>query len=451
MIKFEIQWWGLLLLILGIGACDLLGDNPQESADSVNDSSPWEITYHQQIKPMMASHCTACHTVGGFAPFPLENYNQVHYYREFIRFVINNRIMPPWGAEEGGECNQHYENSLWLSDEQLATFNAWADDGGPEGFPTDPIPPVQNGLTLVDPEYALSIGGPYTSDAVPGVDDFHSFVVENPINEDRVISALDFVEAIPNTVHHAQIYTCLTSVCATAVRRADNLITPNVVGFGELPDGGAMAIPDLARIATWTPGAGATVFPDGTGVLVRAGMPFLLNLHLSVATGPIPPITGNLVFNVSPLGTAAQLITMKDFLAHFCTVDPDTDLPTGPCIDPGQSLEIVRTRPMYNPGEALVPQDIYIVQPHMHLTGREISSKIIHADGSESCLVNVPKYQFEWQRTYRFADGPIRVNPGDLIQWRCLFHNDVFPYTVYPGQRSNDEMCLMMLYRVVDP
>jgi hypothetical protein len=49
--------------------------------------------------------------------------------------------MPPWFTSK--ECNA-YENDKSLTDEEIAIFEAWVDQGAPEGDPADAPPPVED-------------------------------------------------------------------------------------------------------------------------------------------------------------------------------------------------------------------------------------------------------------------------------------------------------------------
>ena len=59
---------------------------------------------------------------------------------------------------------------------------------------------------------------------------------------------------------------------------------------------------------------------------------------------------------------------------------------------------------------------------HMHTLGRSGSMKVTHADGTESCIVDVPEYDFNWQRSYNLTE-PVQVGPGDTIELSCTWDN----------------------------
>ena len=44
--------------------------------------------------------------------------------------------------------------------------------------------------------------------------------------------------------------------------------------------------------------------------------------------------------------------------------------------------------------------DLYFIAPHMHLLGKNISVDAEYPDGSASCLIDIPQWDFNWQRFY---------------------------------------------------
>jgi hypothetical protein len=82
------------------------------------------------------------------------------------------------------------------------------------------------------------------------------------------------------------------------------------------------------------------------------------------------------------------------------------------------------------------------------------------ASGESECLVQTPKWDFEWQRIYSYdaeiADLPT-IGQGDELHMRCTYNNTLSnpfvadaleergltePTTVVLGDETLDEMCL---------
>jgi hypothetical protein len=90
--------------------------------------------------------------------------------------------------------------------------------------------------------------------------------------------------------------------------------------------------------------------------------------------------------------------------------------------------------------EFTFPTDARIVSfmPHMHLRGKSAKIMAYYPDGSEEILLDVPRYDFNWQTTYEFneyrfvpagtrlemtgawdnsADNPYNPDPTQEVRW----------------------------------
>jgi hypothetical protein len=111
-----------------------------------------------------------------------------------------------------------------------------------------------------------------------------------------------------------------------------------------------------------------------------------------------------------------------------------------------------------------IPQTfrMYGTAPHMHLRGREISLKLVRSDGTEECLIDIPRWDFHWQSGYLFQE-PIDVMAGDRLVQTCIYDNSADNQPLGPdgkpmpvtdigwGERSTDEMCLTFSYATAIP
>ena len=90
---------------------------------------------------------------------------------------------------------------------------------------------------------------------------------------------------------------------------------------------------------------------------------------------------------------------------------------------------------------------------HMHSRGKEIRIDRISPDGTEECMLHIPKWDFNWQGSYRFKE-PMALYQGDTIRITCTWDNsyDNQPIgwdgeqqesrTIRWGDGTFDEMCL---------
>jgi hypothetical protein len=99
---------------------------------------------------------------------------------------------------------------------------------------------------------------------------------------------------------------------------------------------------------------------------------------------------------------------------------------------------------------------VYGSFPHMHMLGRQLQVESTAMDGTRTCLMNTPDWNFHWQQFY-FYEEPVRITPDDTIRIRCRYDNSAAnqpvvdgvqqtPREVRWGEGSLDEMCLNFFY-----
>jgi hypothetical protein len=103
---------------------------------------------------------------------------------------------------------------------------------------------------------------------------------------------------------------------------------------------------------------------------------------------------------------------------------------------------------------------LYGIAGHMHLVGTDEKITLDHAAGNSECLLQIPRWDFNWQRLYSY-DAPIAelpiVGPNDKLTMRCTYDNTMTnpgllqalsdqslsaPRDVTLGETTLDEMCL---------
>src|SRR5205085_576187 len=89
-----------------------------------------EVTYHQDVAPILLRRCAGCHRPGEVGPFPLLSYRDAARRAGFLRDVTASRRMPPWKPQPGHGA---FLDTLRLTDHEIETLARWADLGAPEG------------------------------------------------------------------------------------------------------------------------------------------------------------------------------------------------------------------------------------------------------------------------------------------------------------------------------
>jgi hypothetical protein len=84
----------------------------------------------------------------------------------------------------------------------------------------------------------------------------------------------------------------------------------------------------------------------------------------------------------------------------------------------------------------------------MHLRGKSFQFRAVYPDGTTEILLDVPKYDFEWQ-PYYYLEAPKQLPRGARIECTAVYDNSVNnPYnpdpkaTVFWGPQSWDEMMI---------
>lgn len=97
-----------------------------------------------------------------------------------------------------------------------------------------------------------------------------------------------------------------------------------------------------------------------------------------------------------------------------------------------------------------VPQDIKILafDPHAHVRGKAWKYEALYADGKRETLIDIPRYDFNWQLLYELQE-PITLPKGTKIICTAWYDNsDKNPANpdpakdVYFGEQTWEEMMI---------
>ena len=84
----------------------------------------------------------------------------------------------------------------------------------------------------------------------------------------------------------------------------------------------------------------------------------------------------------------------------------------------------------------------------MHAFGAAGEASLLHASGEKETLLNIPRWDLDWQRDFLFEQGKI-IPREDFKRARliveCTFDNYT-DETVFGGYGSDDEMCFNFSY-----
>jgi len=337
-------------------------------------------TFAKDVAPIVYNHCTECHRPGEAAPMSFTSYKETRPWAKAIKDRVVARSMPPWLSDA---AHGTFKNDRRLSDAQINTLVEWANGGAPEGNAKDtPAPPkFETGWTIGKPDRVIDMGTTYSVPA-SGVVAYQHFTVDPGFTQDTWIQAAEVRPEKRGLVHHVIVYVAPPGVSTpTAEERQER--REMLVGYA--------------------PGDPATTFEPGTARLVKAGSKLIFQMHYTP--------NGKADTDKSYIG----LIYAKQAPERRAVI---TNAGNGTFrIPPGD--------PNYEVKSSWTATDDIIVtsfMPHMHVRGKDYKYTVTYPDGRSEVVLNVPKYDFNWQLTYELAK-PLHLPKGARIDGLAHFDN----------------------------
>jgi peroxiredoxin len=392
-------------------------------------SKPSDVTYSKDVARILNANCVTCHRQGQVAPFSLETYEKSKAWSQEIMNTTRQRSMPPWKPATN---HGFYYNERSLSDEDLATLEKWHQGGAPQGDPKDAPPPpsFSDQWMLGKPDAVLKAEGGFELKA-KGRDEYRCYVIQNPFDEDKWITGVEYHPGNLRAVHHIIGYLDLSGL-SEKKDAADPLP-------GYRSDGSGPGIIPSGSLAGWAPGNQPRMLPEGTARLLKKGERLVLETHYH-KTGRVEKDEGAQVavyFAKEPV---------KRQLHVHMIINPLVNIPAG--------AEDHKMTALWT-----VPQNVHAldVMPHMHLIGRSMSVIATMPDGKTQDLVVIKDWDFNWQETYQFKE-PLALPRGAKVRVEARYDNSPNnpnnpsnpPKAVRWGEQTTDEMCIAFVAFTID-
>lgn len=370
-------------------------------------------TWSDDVAPIVAEHCATCHVPGGIGPMPLDGYEAASPWAEAMAAAVQARRMPPFPPRNCGSCNL-FREARWLEPDEVATIVAWAEGDAPGGDEDAPFPRAELLPVLEDGGVTLRIPA-YTPDASVD-DDYRCFVLDPGRGTDAFVTGFDVHPGDDREVHHVIAY-AVTSEGDDAAALAKDAAEE---GPGYTCYGGT-GLSGTTMVAGWAPGGGATVFPDGTGLPLRAGGLMVVQIHYNTAQGVFEDDTEVELSLADAVERPAQIVS----------VSANDEL----SLAPGRS-EVAVTHT-----ETFAAGTVWGAAGHMHTRGS--SMRVVSADGT--CLLDIPEWDFHWQGLYMYA-SPISSDVPVEVTVTCTYDTSDDTEVVSWGEGTDEEMCIGFLY-----
>lgn len=383
------------------------------------------LSYENDIAPIIAENCANCHREGGIAPFAMDSHLAVQGWSPMIREVVLTKRMPP--GQVDNKVGHKMKNEMNLSDLEMQKLVRWVNAGSIVDSENDPL------TQLVWPDTKWSLGEPDLIVRIPpqtipatGVVDYLNIPVDLHLAEDRWVRGSEVAPGAPAVLHHI-----ITTVVPPEGRPDFQAILMEIldglpeekslairtqlfrsIAAGEQPDIGAIfrEIPEIdvgaflgrgngdsASIAGYAPGNNINLNPEGVGGLLKAGSTLSLQMHYTTSGKETTDATEIGIYFYDKGVVPKE--RMSGGVGNAFTI-------AIPAQAKDHEMELV----------TLVREDaeIYSLMPHMHFRGKRMKFTAVYPDGSEELLLSVPAYSFNWQLSHEFEE-PLRVPAGTKI------------------------------------
>ena len=370
------------------------------------------LTYHEQIAPLMAKHCTECHQPDTAAPFGLQTYDEVAANAEMIAEVIAEQRMPPWYAAKG---HGEFANCREMPAADREAVIAWVRDGAVRGeAPNDAVETVgevqdvkpasgdtwaNRKWSIDEPDLVLTAMAEFDVPA-EGYVDYKYAVLPKMFTSDMWYAAVEVLPDNTRVVHHCNL--------------------------GVIPIGGDGRNAKL--VTGYVPGGGPMVLSDGVAGKIPAGSMLGLQVHLTT-TGKPEKCRIRVGFRF-PRDLVKKELRYVELAKHGFKIPPH---------DPFHQMSASET----------VDGDVTALGmfAHMHVRGKDMTFRAHPPEGEPDVMLMIPNYSFDWQLPYYLPRGAKKYPAGTRFEAVAHFDNSAFnPYNPDPaaevreGQQTFEEM-----------
>ena len=348
------------------------------------------VTFAKQVSRVLQRNCVECHREGEIGPFSLETYEESIGWADMMLEVIEEKRMPPWHAAENVGV---FANARNMSDADKQILRDWVEQGTPMGDVAnlpEPIEYVSGWRLPREPDRVVEMSSrPYKIPADETVE-YQYFVVDPDFKEDRWISAAEVIPGNRSVVHHSIVF----------IRPPD----------GQQPRG-------VGWLASYVPGQTPLKFDANRARFVPKGSRFVFQMHYTPNGTPQTDVTKIGIVFADESEIEHEVLTMM-------AIDQNFEIPPN---SPSHKVDVSRWNLPRN-GRLLS------VSPHMHFRGKSFTSSLVSRDKTSQPIIDVPRYDFNWQHRYELAQ-PISLENIQRLEGTVEFDNsEGNPFNPDPSQ-----------------
>ena len=323
-----------------------------------------------------------CHS-GGKALIEFKNYESIYGRRAMIKYVIENKLIPPWSLSE---YTGPWKNNPSLNSKEKEIILKWIDEGLPYKNRNIKLFHHQKTETIKNPDHVIQLDKPVKIPAT-GFIPYKRLISFPSFSEDKYLKEVEYV-IMPQVIHHILVSTL------------------DKVWLPELKHYQSQNWHDKEQmIAGWAPGADNLKKQDqNIGIKIPKNSAFVVRIHYE-------PIGQKLIDTKSLIKFKFYSNPPKHVLFNDNTTDKKLNIP------PFQNN--YKSEVHYK-----LKKDILLkgMGTHMHLRGKSSSVLIQDLEGNETEIFNLNPYIFNFQRSFHFKKA-LRVPKGYTLICRNYFDN----------------------------
>jgi hypothetical protein len=402
-----------------------------------------DTTYYADVLPLLERSCLSCHATGGIGQPNFGTPESASTLASLIALTVKSGRMPPFYASR--DCNEYVDDPR-LGPDEIATLERWAALGGPIGDPATAVHSTPPTPVTVRSDKVLDAGAPFDAMLMAQSDNYRCFQLDPQLARDAYVTGFQVVPGNLAIVHHVLAYVVEPAQLAELQRKDDS--DPGL-GYECFAGGVGIRGAIQNQIGSFVPGLGAQRTPPGYGLKIPAGSKIVMQVHYNLlnagSAGSMDTTALHLELSADANLKEAQILPMVRRNLDIQADDPASvqqqELP----------LNVTPIR----------QATIYSLTGHMHMLGTRVRLEYERSDGSKICLLDIPNWDFNWQRDYRLKTPAVLDDRQGRLRITCVYDNSAAnqpfvngvqqtPRDVQWGESSLDEMCMTYLMFTTD-
>lgn len=349
------------------------------------------VSYANEIVPILKERCVSCHMEGGIAPFAMTNHQMVQGWSPMIREVLYTKRMPP--GQIDNDYVHDFRDVAHITVEETQKLVQWIDNGAQNSDGTDPLAEYKPEVVkwaYGEPDLLYKI--PAQQIPATGVQDYRNIALPLNLEEDVWVKAIEFEAGDPTVLHH-------------------------IIAFAYGPDGvnEFEILNQGIGLGAYAPGNEVNTYPEDAGFPLKAGGGLMLQLHYTTS--------------------GRETVDESEIALYLWDEKPERTVLGGSAADLDINIPPFEARhEMVATAKFRKNSYLTMLGPHMHYRGYDANFKLVYPDGRTEEILNVPNYQFNWQKVYDFEE-PKYVPEGTEMVFTATFDNsEMNPFNPDPSQ-----------------